>query len=112
MTKTEIDRDALYWASFNHFELRIPGGCVLDCSHSGPCDEDVAYWTPKVKAQAAADAFPNGPTPEKIRAELAEVGAWDEAELADDEANWNRLVWIAAGNVADDDEPDCSKPTK
>jgi hypothetical protein len=112
--KTSIidNPDTLYWASFNRFELRISGAAVAGCAHPGPCDSDVAYWAPQVREQMERDNFPNKPTPEKIRAELAEYGAWDDSELADDAANWERLVWIAAGNVADEDEPDCSEPVK
>jgi hypothetical protein len=110
MKISTIDPAALYWASFNRFELRLPGAAVLDCSHSGQCDADVAHWAPIVAAQVEADAFTNKPTPDKIRAELSEYGAWDAAELADDAANWLRLVWIAASNISDDDAPDCSQP--
>lgn len=56
------------------------------------------------------DNFPNKPTPAAIRAELRESGAWDNDELADDDANWQRLIWIAAGNINDEEKPDCSKP--
>lgn len=108
--KSQIDPSALYWASFNRFELRIPGECALDCSHSGPCDADVARWVPRVRAQIAEDAFPNGPTPDMIRAELADYGAWDAEELANDDANFARLIWIAACNVAEEPQPDCSEP--
>jgi hypothetical protein len=104
--------DALYWASFERFELRMSGEAVEACSHSGACDDDVAYWAPIVAAQAEKDNFPHKPTPDVIRAELKEHGAWDAAELADDAANWLRVVWIAAGNIAEDDAPDCSEPLK
>lgn len=107
-----LNRKAFYWASFNRFELRLSGQCVLDCSHSGACDEDVAYWAPKVREQVEKDAFPNAPTPDRIRAELQECGAWDETELADDEQNWKRLVWCAANNIAEEENPDCSDPLK
>ena len=109
--KTLLNPSALYWASFNTFELRLTGECVTDCSHSGPCDSDVAHWTPIVKAQIEADAFPNAPTADKIRAELEEYGAWDADELADDEANFARMLWIAAGNISDGDA-DCSEPVR
>lgn len=94
---------ALYWASFNHFELRLPGEAVTDCSHSGQCDEGVAHWAPRITRPAQC-------TVEALRAELKECGAWDAAELSDDEANWHRIVWIAANNIAEDDAPDCSRP--
>lgn len=110
--KTTLQPDALYWASFNRFELRLSGECVEACSHSGPCDADVAAWVDRVREQVARDGFANAPTAEKIRAELKEYGAWSDEELADDEQNWHRLVWIAAGNISDSDEPDCSEPVK
>jgi hypothetical protein len=110
--KTDIidNPDALYWASFNRFELRIPGAAVCAIAHPGPADAAVAHWAPIVAAQVEADNFRNRPTPDKIRAELKEYGAWDAAELADDAANWLRLVWSAAWNIAEDDAPDCSAP--
>jgi len=92
--------------------MRLPGECVSDCSHSGPCDGDVAYWVPKIKAQVEADNFRNRPTADSIRAELKEYGAWDADELADDEQNWHRLVWTAANNVNEEETPDCSEPLK
>jgi hypothetical protein len=110
--KTSLDTTALYWASFNRFDLRISGECALDCSHSGACDDDVAHWTPKVRAQVEIDGFTNRPTADSIRAELAEYGAWDAEELADDDASWKRLVWIAAGKVVEDETPDCTSPTR
>ena len=49
---------------------------------------------------------------DKIRAELKEYGAWDEIELADDDANLRRLIWAAANNIAEDESPDFSEPVK
>lgn len=79
-------------ASFNRFEIELPDECVNDCSHQGQCDDDVAYWVPRI-------TFPDA---ELIREELKEQGAWDTEELADDEQNKNRILWIAAGNVKDE----------
>jgi hypothetical protein len=110
--KTSIKPKALYWASFNRFELRLPGQCVLDCSHSGPCDNDVAHWAPLVRQQVEKDAFPRQPTPDTIREELREYGAWDNQELADDDQNWHRLIWIAASNIRDEEKPNSSKPVR
>lgn len=108
--KTSLEPSALYWASFNCFEMRLSGECVEACSHSGECDADVAHWAPIVAEQVKADDFHNQPTADKIRAELKEYGAWDSYELEDDAANWLRLVWIAANNIAESDEPDCTEP--
>lgn len=108
--KTKIDSEKLYWASFNRFEMRMPGEAVEDIAQSGTNGEMVAHWAPKVSALCESDGFANRPTPDKIRAELKEYGAWDAEELSDDAANWLRLVWTAAWNIAEDEAPDCSEP--
>ena len=108
--RNSIIPDALYWASFNRFELRLTGECVVDCSASGDVGEAVEYWAPKVQEQIERDAFPLRPTADSIRAELREYGTWDSEELQDDEANFRRLVWIASCNVAEEDAPNCSEP--
>jgi hypothetical protein len=42
--------------------------------------------------------------PEAVRGYLGEFGAWDEDELADDEANLLRLVWVAACELRESGE--------
>lgn len=42
------------------------------------------------------------PTPDTIRAELKEYGTWDDTQLADDDANRERIVWIAGCNIAEE----------
>lgn len=101
--KHNLRARALYWASFNRFELRLPGEAVGDCSHSGQCDADVARWAPRITRPARC-------TVDALREELAEYGAWDAEELADDAANWRRIVWIAAGNISEEESLDCSRP--
>lgn len=81
-------------AQFNRFEVELPEQCVKDCSHSGPCDEDVEFWFLKLDT----DKFPCS---DAIQAELQEYGAWDEDELQDKDQNLRRLIWIAAGNIRD-----------
>ncbi len=113
MKTTLIDNPTgLYWASFNSFELRLPGQAVMDIHQQGDNMPAVKRWAGKIRAQVKADNFTNKPTPAKIRAELAEYGAWDERELKDDAANWLRIVWCAAHNIAEDDAPDCTEPVK
>lgn len=72
----------------------MPREAVADCSHQGSCDDDVAYWAPLI-------ARPESATPETLAACLKGYGAWDAEELADNEANWRRLVWIAAGDISE-----------
>lgn len=105
---SEINPSALYWASFNRFELRLPGEAVLDIAQSGPNDEAVTYWAPRIYEQVEKDGFQNCPTPDKVRAELKEYGAWDADELSDDAANWQRLVWCTAWSISE--APDCTEP--
>lgn len=112
MSRNTLIPSALYWALFNRFELRLSGECVEACAHSGRCDADVAYWTPRVIAQVETDNFRNKPTADKIRAELKEYGAWSEKELADENANWRRLIWSAANNISEEESPDCSEPIR
>lgn len=81
-------------AYFNRFTIDLADQAVRDCSHQGECDDDVAYWEPQIKIDA---------TPDAIRAELKEYGAWDAEELADDEANRRRIVWIAAGKIQEEE---------
>lgn len=42
--RTDIQSDKTYWASFNRFELRIPGEAVHDIAQSGANDAAVEYW--------------------------------------------------------------------
>lgn len=82
-------------AYFERFFLDLPVEVVGDCSHSGSCDQDVAFWAKRVPRPAEI-------TPEKLAAELREYGAWTPEELADDADNWHRLIWCAACNIKED----------
>lgn len=107
--KHTLNPSALYSAGFNRFSLRLPGEAVADIARSGANDEAVAYWAPRIAP--GCDIFGRvQSTPDAIRAELKEYGAWDADELADDGANWARLVWCAAHNIAEDESPDCTEP--
>lgn len=87
-------------AHFNCFSLELPEDAVEDCSAPGqPADEAVAYWATQVKRPAEI-------TPEKLAAELREYGAWDDGELADDDANWRRIIWTAACNIREERDRD------
>lgn len=79
-------------AVFNRFELTLPVEAAEACHHQGSCGDDVAHWQYKIDR-------PETLTPEILKAELKEYGAWDDEELADDAANWRRIIWLAAGNI-------------
>ncbi len=82
-------------AYFNRFCLSLPAKCVKECSASGACDEAVAAWTPKIDFRQVLE--------DDIRKELKEYGAWDSVELQDKQANRERIVWIAAGNIKEEE---------
>ena len=88
------------YANFNRFELNLPIAVVLSCSQPGKdASEDV---------KAALRRYPSlladirDLDPFLVREELSEYGAWDEDELADDEKNAERLVWLAACDFRED----------
>jgi hypothetical protein len=81
-------------AYFERFTLDLPDECVRDCSHQSPCDDDVAFWAGKLDCPIE---------PETIAQELKDYGAWDADDLADHDANWRRVVWIAACNVREEE---------
>lgn len=83
--------------------ITMPGDAVQDMSASGPVDESVAYWSGKIQRDPDL-------TPDRLRSILKEYGAWDAEQLADDDANWHRALWIAACNCAEDDNPEIAEP--
>jgi hypothetical protein len=82
-------------AWLDHVALRVRTSDALDMSQPGPADDTVAYYVqqPYYTRQFAQMR------PEDVRDELAEYGAWDAEDLADDEENLHRLLWCAAGTV-------------
>lgn len=102
-TKNKIDPLKFYWASFNHFEMLMQGSAVMDMSIPGDASMMVERHRRKVTRTKEM-------TPSALRKELSEYGAWNEEELRDDAANWDRIIWLAAGNINDEEEPDCSPP--
>ena len=88
------------WASFNRFEIELSPEDAASASHQGQCDDDVLALSqrPDIAAQLATI------NPTHLAAELQEYGAWDKEELADHTQNLQRILWIAAGNITEDDE--------
>ena len=86
------------FASFNRFEIQMTKAQAESCSHSGSCDDDVSALSRVPSIRRQLDKIES----DSIRAELKEYGAWDSTELADDAQNRQRILWIAAGNIADE----------
>jgi len=87
------------FATFNYgFELNITKQDALYASHPGNCDQEVAELVESKKIAKQLDRI----SPESIRKELMEYGAWDDTQLADDAENRLRIVWIACGNIREE----------
>jgi hypothetical protein len=89
------------WASFDRFEIRIALDDAMyvsqpGCDASPYIDDLLRYGDKEIGAQL--DKI----DPDKIRAELAEYGAWDAEDLADDDENRARILWIAGGNIREE----------
>ena len=88
----------LEWnSSCGRLYLALTPEQAQSCAHPGPCDEDVAALStvPEVAAQVAA--WPA----DDLREELRGYGAWDPEELADDAQNRQRMLWLAASDMAE-----------
>jgi hypothetical protein len=86
-------------AYFEHgFSIDMTAEDAESVSHPGPCDTDVAALVSKDYIVKQLDAI----DPDSIRKELKRYGAWDEEELADDEKNRERIVWVAGGNIIEE----------
>lgn len=74
--------------------IELSTEAIDDLSGGGSKDEAAAFWADlgRTRFEATAD---------QIRAHLKELGAWDDSELADDEANLRRLVWTVANDIAE-----------
>lgn len=86
------------YASFNRFEIQITKDQARQGAHQGECYQDVKALLdlPKIRRQFKKI------DPDKIREELKEYGAWDKEQLSDDEENRIRILWIACGNVKEE----------
>lgn len=98
-TTTPIDPEVLYWFtnSSGLVNILLPGGAVLDIAQSGPADTAVALWRTDERIAKELEEI----TDEELRNDLREYGAWDDEELEDREANLDRLLWLAAWDIAE-----------
>jgi hypothetical protein len=86
-------------AYFNSFHILMP---LQDAQYATPPGQDA---TPRVQALLRAPWYSgqfDRINPDFIREELSEYGAWDADELADDQSNRERILWIAAGNIIEE----------
>lgn len=85
-------------AQFERFALSMTRRMAESGSHAGQCDADVEALVRLPVIRRQLDRI----DPALIAAELKEYGAWDETELSDADANRERIVWIACGNIREE----------
>jgi hypothetical protein len=62
---------------------------------AGRCDDDVAELRTVPAIRRQLDRLDQ----ETLKSELREFGAWSDDELSDHDANLDRILWIAAGDI-------------
>ena len=90
--------DMLQWYGDDVAQFNMTFADASSMAHAGTCDDDVAAGMriPYIVEQfAAIDA-------ESIRNQLDKYAAWDDEELADDDANQQRLLWLIACDIRED----------
>ena len=87
----------LWIESLGRIELQLTKAQAQACWHPGPCDADVAELRQVPAIRRQLDKL----NPDTVREALSEYGVWDADELADDDANLDRLLWIACGDIAE-----------
>ena len=94
-----MTNDLEWWSeSLGRIELQIAREDAESASHPGPCDADVARLRDVPYIREQLDRLP----PALVTECLREYGAWDAEELADHDANLDRLLWIACGDISEE----------
>lgn len=87
-----------YTSGSGQIEIEMTLEQARTASHPGPCDSDVSALSQDPEIKKQLDEI----DPSQLYAELAEYGAWDEVELQDHAENLQRILWLAAGNITDE----------
>src|SRR5580692_11962971 len=99
------DGRLLSFAANRGIELQMTMEQAESASHSGDCDDDTQELS-KVPAIAEQLTKIDAVT---LSDELKEYGAWDAEELADHAQNLQRVLWLAACDIAERDGCDCGE---
>jgi len=99
ITDVEEILNGIYVSGCGCLEIQIPLTLAATGSHSGSCDLDVLALSrlPEIKLQL------DNINPETLRDVLDEYGAWGNEELADHKLNLQRILWIACGDIVDNE---------
>lgn len=86
----------MYWTSSSgKIELQITKAEARSASHQGQCDMSVFALSKKPRIKKQLDKIDKT----VLTTELREYGAWSKIELADHTQNLQRLLWIACGDI-------------
>lgn len=83
------------YSTGNRVRLKITLAQARSASHPGQCDDDVLALSrvPAIARQLRKLS------PDSVRRELSEYGAWSDDELSDHDENLQRILWIAACDI-------------
>ncbi len=87
------------WFTSSHgtIEIEMTMAQAQSATHPGQCDADVMALSQHRKIRRQLERI----DPEVLRKELREYGAWDDEDLADHAQNLQRILWIAAGDIVE-----------
>jgi len=88
----------IYWTdSSGRLELALSGDQAARGYHSGACDSDIQALVQDPDISRQLLAF----DPAVVAAALKEYGAWNSVELSNHTDNLERLLWIACGDLVE-----------
>jgi len=88
----------MWWTSSSGLiELKLTKQQASKGAHQGRCDRDIMELrqVPVIRRQL------NKLESSVVVDCLKDYGAWDEKELSDHEANLDRLLWVACGDIVE-----------
>jgi hypothetical protein len=95
-----MSKKLVYVSGSGSIELEMTLEQARGASHPGQCSKDVKALSkvPEIKKQL------DEMDPSLLYAELSAFGAWDEVELQDHAENLQRILWLAAGDISEENE--------
>jgi hypothetical protein len=98
-----------FTSSCGRIEFRLSLEQAENVSHSGQCDTDVRMLSELSSIRAITDKL----DPEKVRTVVSEMFAdITEKELEDDDANIERLLWMAGNDIVEREGEDVPEGEK
>lgn len=92
-----IDDESGWFDEYGNMVRDLPPECISACSHSGSCDDDVAFWVDELE-------FDKGLPVNLAKRWLKATGGWtdDEIEAWTTRDIAERVLWIVCGNLKED----------